>query len=272
VSPDGGLTAQTTERVLDRLALPRDPRSTSLADLKALFRAWCRAVSFDNALRFLALREGSSRRLPGRWPEAFFRTWLDDGCGGMCVPTASALHALLRTRGYAAEVFAAGLGEDGTTDHLTTVVVMPRGGKYALDTVGLPEEPVPLRSAKSSAGRGVHRVRAEPVGGSWHLTWRAPVYGSSMVCRLGSPVSSGQIQRLYRKTQASQEFSQFNTVLYARTNVDAGIISVIGRNVFVTGDGLDARILRRPAEDVLANVFGWSVCLLDRLGQAGAFR
>jgi arylamine N-acetyltransferase len=272
VSLDSVLTAETTTRVLDRLAIPVDLRSAGLTDLTALFLAWCRAVPFDNALRFLALREGSSQVLPGRRPESFFRAWLADGCGGMCVPTASALHALLLIKGYTAKLFAARLGQAETTDHLTTVVAMPSGGKYALDTVGLPEEPVPLRAARSCAGRGVHRVRADPIDGSWHLTWYAPVNRSSMVCRIGSPISASQIQALYRKTQASREISQFNTVLYARTNVESGIISVIGRNVFVTEDGQGARSRRCRAEDVLADTFGWSARLLDRLSQAGAFR
>lgn len=144
---NGGLTAETTARVLDRLAVPREPRSFGLADLTMLFRAWCRNVPFDNALRFLALREGSRQLLPPSSAEAFFRSWLADGCGGMCVPTAAALHSLLVTRGYAADIFDARLGEADVTDHLTTVVMLPRGRRYALEH-----------------GRPVGRTRATALG------------------------------------------------------------------------------------------------------------
>lgn len=260
-------------RVFDRLGLTAAGGCQDIDSLTTIYRQWCRRVPFDNALRFIGLREGTYSVLPGLTTDDFLRTWLRHGCGGMCIPSASALADLLAMRGYAATPHNAYLDVTDLTDipnHITVVVTMPEG-RYVLDTVGVTGGPVYLGATRHLHGHGARQVEVTPVAATWHLTWRTAINRSPQVCRLGQPVTSSDALRLYSKNAASEDFRRFHQRLYARIDTAAGIVTVAGSHVFITEPDGKVRAMGHCAEKVLAHDFGWSADLLARLSRAGAF-
>lgn len=270
---DDRLPGQMTYRVLDRLGLTASDDGQDIESLTNIYREWCRRVPFDNALRFIGLREGTYSVLPGLTTDDFLRTWLRHGCGGMCIPSASALADLLTTRGYSAVPHAAYLDVTDVTDipnHITIVVTMPEG-RYVLDTVGVTESPVYLGATRYLHGHGARQVEVTPVATTWYLTWRTAINRSPQVCRLGQPVTSSEALRFYSMNAVSEDFRRFHQRLYARIDTATGILSVAGSHAFITEPDGRVRAMGYCAEKVLAHDFGWSAELLARLSRAGAF-
>ena len=264
------LAARTAQRALRRLAFAATFGEPDILKLRSLYRAWCRNISFDNAHSFAFMREGNSPDLPWIDPEYFFATWLEDGCGGMCIPTASALQALLARLGYAADLLLASLDGAGEPNHLT-VCVRLASTSYILDTVGMTDQPVPLTSEPSVVGTGVHQVEVVPDSPGQCLNWRVPVQGGSLTCQLLGLATPSQARRLYQRTWSNDQFQGFHRRFYARTNTAAGITSVMGSYVFKTSVEGEVQPLGRCAPSVLENEFGWSLRLISYLSELGAF-
>ena len=92
------MRSQTVEAVLGKLGIERP--GTDLEGLRAVYTAWCRAVSFDNVLKLIHLAEGRPGPLPGSTAESFFHAWLEHGTGGTCWSGNGALHDLLDALGF----------------------------------------------------------------------------------------------------------------------------------------------------------------------------
>lgn len=90
---DGDLAGE----VWERLAL--EPPAVDAEGLRAVYRAWCDRVSFDNLQKLVALRE-ERRPLPGDDADEFFGNWLQDGTGATCWASSNALYHLLRHLGF----------------------------------------------------------------------------------------------------------------------------------------------------------------------------
>ena len=74
-----------------------------LTGLRAVYAAWCEAVSFDNVLKLIHIGEGRPGPLPGWTADDFFESWLACGAGGTCWAGNGALHDLLAALGFEVE-------------------------------------------------------------------------------------------------------------------------------------------------------------------------
>ncbi|QJY45725.1 hypothetical protein [Pseudonocardia broussonetiae] len=237
--------------------------------LEALYRTWCRRVSFDNAMRVLALRAGLDD-LPGSEPDDFWAAWAMTGCGGMCVATARALGVLLTAHGFTWRHALARIDDAREPDHLSTIVTLPTG-RFLLDTVALGEVPVLLDTGPHRVGHSALEVRSRPTADGWEIQWSTPVNRAVQRCHVLPALPLPDLVGFYRSTQESETFQRFNAMLYARRNTDDGPVVVIGGfAVRVDGDGT-VEPIEQSAPDVLITLFGWSERIVTRLEQAGVF-
>jgi arylamine N-acetyltransferase len=116
---DGGLQ----ELVLARLGLPAAPLA-DLGGLRAIYRAWCANVPFDNVRKMMALRAQNDLPLPGGGAVSFLENWLAGGTGGTCWPTSNALYELLRSLGFEARRAAGSMRDPGIVNHATVKVAI----------------------------------------------------------------------------------------------------------------------------------------------------
>lgn len=255
------------DRVLERLALPGVP-SRDLAGLDALYRAWCRAVPFDNVRKMIALRRGDAP-LPGIDADEFLRRWLDDGTGGTCWPAANALHALATALGFDVARIAGSMRDSGHVNH-GSVCARVDGERWLVDPSMLHEAPVPLDRGTVVGSDPVFRVEVEPVDDG-HLMWsELPPGDGPLVCRLFAPgVSHAFFAARY---EASRARSAFNDRLYARCNRPGMLLVLHGALRGVkTASGLAVRALSR--DDLLASLrdeFGVSGRTIDAWVRCGA--
>lgn len=225
---DDTLTEGTRARVLARLGLTNvcpDPDT-----LQRLYRAWCRAVPFDNVRKRIALRGGGSEPLPGGTAEDFFTAWLAHGTGGTCWPTSNALYVLLRECGFAVRRVAASMHDIDVPNH-GSVVARLDGEDYLVDSSILCETILPLRRGERvQRDDPVHPIIVEPVDDSFRIWFALTMNTDSMPCRLlRDPVDHAFYLERY---EASRELSPFNDRLYARRNLEDAVVSYVDSTRF----------------------------------------
>lgn len=256
------------DRVLARLGLSSEP-GIDVAGLSRLYRAWCRAVPFDNVRKRIALLEGSPGMLPGGRPEDFLSAFLEHGAGGTCWPSSNALHALLGACGFEARRISASMADRGDPNH-GSLVVRLAGREWLVDSSILNETPIPLsRERPSALEDAVHPIRLEPAAAGLLIHWGRSVSADTMPCRLLSdPVDEAFYLERY---EISRGESVFNTALYARKNFPGRLVSIAGSTRFektaagVTSRGLDPGELR----DALVSELGLSRAIVARLAALG---
>ena len=94
--PDDALV----DEVLAQLAVDR-PSAPDLPSLASIYRAWCRRVPSDNALKRIHLASGSPDPLPAATGREVLETFLETGTGGTCWGASMGLHGLLTRWGSA---------------------------------------------------------------------------------------------------------------------------------------------------------------------------
>lgn len=234
---DDTLRESTSARVLGRLGLAnlRPDRD----GLQRLYRAWCRAVPFDNVRKRIVLCRGTADPLPGGTAEDFFGAWLAHGTGGTCWPTSNALYVLLRDCGFAARRIAASMRDMDVHNH-GSVIVRVDGEDYLVDSSILCEAILPLRRGERvQIDDPVHPIALEPVGASFRIWFGLTMNTDTMPCRLlTDPVDHDFYLERY---ECSRQMSPFNDRLYARRNYDGSLVSYIGNARFVkTASGVEA--------------------------------
>jgi N-hydroxyarylamine O-acetyltransferase len=265
--PAAPLAPGLTERVLAKLELRERP-AADLDGLGTLYEAWCRQVPFDNVRKLIALRAGPSVPLPGSEPTAFFEDWLAHGTGGTCWAGNGALHALLRTVGFASVRGVATMlvNADARANH-GTVLVTCGGRRYLLDASILHGAPLPLEQvATRPAQDAPWSVRARLQEGRWIIRWRPLHLPTGLECRIEwLDATHASFQALYEKTRP---WSPFNYALYARRNrADAVIGVAFGKRVAFSADGAihEAPVDARERIRVLVEELGISEALAQRL-------
>ena len=238
--PSAGFDEELRDRVLVRLGFsgvpPRD-----LEGLRALYRAWCASVPFENARKMIALRTAAEHPLPGGQARDFFCSWLAHGTGGTCWPTSNALFELLRSAGFEARRVAGSMRDTGAVSH-ASVKVRIDGGDWLVDSSMLTNVPLPLGDRVFVHADPVFAAEVEPTDGT-HVIWAdMPPNSSYLPCRLlVDPASHDLYLAGY---EASRERSPFNQRLYARRNRPGEQLVLVGPTRFSkTADGLTSQDL-----------------------------
>ncbi len=264
------------DEVLGRFGFTRTP-AADLDGLRAVYRAWCRNVPFDNLNKLIALRTAAPGLLPGIQASDFFETWLRDGTGGTCWPSANALYSLLRSLGFNARRVAAHMQDAGFFNHGTVIVRINEhedGREWLVDSSVHTDVPMLLdrggflNDDPAFFAEIEYETREnEP---STYILWVAsPREGSYMPCRI-FPVEV-PFTYFVDRFEATRERSPFNTRLYVGRNREHEKVIVIGNMQHVVSSrGIESRELSREEfTGVLQADFQLSESVLQRWVAAG---
>jgi len=240
--PPAALPPPLVERVLGRFGFAAAP-AAGLDGLRAVYRAWCARVPFDNVRKMVALATPETPALPGGHAADFFDHWLTHGAGGTCWPSSNALCELLQSLGFAARRVAGSMRDVGVANH-ASVKVRIDAGDWVVDSSMLSNIPVPAHDAIFIADDPVFAIEIEPAGGT-HVLWcDFPPNPTYLPCRLlADPVDHDFYLAAYEATRGR---SPFNQRLYARRNHPGEMRVLVGNTLHVkTAPRLTSRNLTR---------------------------
>lgn len=243
------LSPSLTERVLARLGLSDQP-SPTIDGLTALYRAWCRAVPYDNVRKLISLHRRDPGPLPGHDAIDFFEVWLRYGAGGTCWAGNGALYTLLTALGFeAVRGIATIVARPNTPPNHGTVVVACNGVRYIVDASILHGEPLELPAsgeptAVAHPAWGVQLSRGQ---GQWFVRWRPLHILDGVDCRIEHLDGTAMIFRsLHEQTRS---WGPFNYALYGRRNNSTGVIgTAFGKRIAIDEAGNISR-LDLPADE-----------------------
>lgn len=260
------LRTETLDAIRAELALPA-MLPLDLAGLRAVYRAWCGTMTFDNIRKVVALKNGE-QALPGLDAEDYFQNWLANRSGGTCWPSSNALFALFSSYGFDARLVAGSMYDLPDPNHGTVRV---RIGEldFLTDSGMLTVEPIPLDGKLLVKTDGPVRVEVEyPPEGT--LVWADfPPTPEFIPCRLRhDPVDAGFYRERY---EASRQFSPFNERLYLRKLNADGMDILLGNMHFRrSGEGLEANELSADGLcTAMHEIGGVSEALISRWADAG---
>lgn len=239
------------------------PSPAHLARVRA---AWARTVPFDNVRRRVQLAVGlPDDPLAGADLDEFVEDHLTGGAGGLCVPGARALRAVLDHLGYRAHLLRAHLCEvpgcTGRPNHVTVAVELA-GEVHLVDTVLVAGPPLATGRTLDRSSRARAAIVVE---GAAPLTGR-PTW---MVVRDLRPCSDRYVDHLYRATQRAEPFVELNRATYIRIEGPDGPVAMCRAFlVETTADRERAVHFVRGDEErrgLLVERFGLSPALVERL-------
>lgn len=250
------------DRVLARLGFGAPPPVT-VGGLNALYAAWGRCIPFDNVHKRLALAAGGGAPLPCATPEEFFAHYLSHGTGATCWPSSTALHALLHACGFEAIRIAGTMRPSGVRHG--SVLVRIGDGEFLADTWMAAGAVLALAPTATAAGAAACRVRAEPHGSLWRVWYLHPARDEE--CAFEIEERDVDLESVRAGYESSRTNSRFNTRLFARKNVAAGVLCVTRGVRHVRGPAGIARRELAPGEQarILIEQFGYSDEIVARL-------
>ena len=229
------MRAELVAAVLARLAVDRP--ALDVEGLRSVYRAWCRAVPFDNTLKLIHCSEGLPGPLPGSTPEAFFDPWLAHGTGGTCWAGNGALYGLLEMLGFDVDRAIATMlpRPDIVGPNHGSVIVAVDGTRWITDASILSGEPIAIPEPGVPAATGPV-PRFEWLDGKPAVRWRMLRVPAGFLCRIDR-IGAGcdEWDALHRRTA---EWSPFNYQLSARLIRDNLTIGAeIGQRFAILPDG-----------------------------------
>ncbi|MEO1058046.1 MAG: hypothetical protein AAFY28_14135 [Actinomycetota bacterium] len=237
----------------------------------ALYRRWCQTIPFDNLLRRIRVAD-SNPELPGTTPDEFLASFLAHGAGGLCVPGAMALRALLQWVRVPADLVSAHYCEfvdcSEPDNHLT--VVADVGRRLLVDPTLLLGEPIELGSPGGSGHTLPLSWSQRRNDGVLVIEVRTALTGRPGFLRVSGlrPRSPRFAQLLYARTQGHRFFRDFNRTSYVRLNDGDGAMAACGPLFAArTGCADPGPILLEPEQmqETLSTRFGYSAELVRRL-------
>jgi len=254
--PTTTLPRGLVEEVLTFLDCPAVPDLTP-AGLTSIYRAWCRAVPFDNIRKLIAIRNGTPGPLPGDDPLDFFNALLDDAVGGTCWAGNGALCALLQSLGFDA-VRAVGtmlVAPNIPPNHGSVLVRLGRD-RFVTDASIMSVEPVRVVPGEStSVEHPAWGVAGHWLDGAFAIRWQPLGRDGTIDCRMDS--FEVDAARFRAQHEATRSWSPFNTELMFNLVTEDGRIGVASGHKIVIGP--DGREMREEIVDRVA-------FLVDELG------
>jgi N-hydroxyarylamine O-acetyltransferase len=222
-------TAAAVLRTLDV-----DCPTPDLAALRAVYAAWCRAVSFDNVLKLIHLAEGRDGPLPGSTSDEFFAAWLEKGTGGTCWAGNGALHDLLAALGFdVARAVATMLPSPSVRGpNHGSVIVTLEGERWIADASILSGEPIRIPAAGEPVPEGP-LPRFAWLQGAPAVWWRSPSAVQGFPCRIDRiGASASEWDALHERTRG---WGPFNFGLHARVLRGGTSVGVAAGQRFALG-------------------------------------
>jgi N-hydroxyarylamine O-acetyltransferase len=270
------LSADQIECILAKFGLSDYPEADENG-LQALYHAWCRKVPFDNTLWRLYLASDCSGAMPGETAKDFFDSWLKFGTGGICYPSAGALHALLTHLGFNVCPILSWMPDlmhsslavecDGTTYYVDQAV--PHSEPIALDQAA--------KTEPSSPGWGM-RVFFESA--RWHYRWMA--FRQPEVQEMGcvfapwqysKPMGRETLEQNLELYSRKKEWSPYNYNINARLFKGDFLMRVVeGKKEVIidrSGQIIQRALTRNEVLEVLVDAFGISEEIVRQLPECG---
>jgi N-hydroxyarylamine O-acetyltransferase len=225
----------TADAVLEKLGVARP--DADLDGLRAVYAAWCRAVSFDNVLKLIHLSEGRSGPLPGSTAETFFDAWLEHGTGGTCWSGNGALHDLLDALGFDVErVIATMLSSPQVPEpNHGSVIAIVDGKQWLVDASILGGSPIRIPGPGATAD-DVPLPRFAWLDDRPAILWRTASAPEGFYCRIER--IGADAMEWDERHQRTAGWSPFNYQLSARLLEGEASVGVAGGQRFrVEPDG-----------------------------------
>jgi N-hydroxyarylamine O-acetyltransferase len=253
---NAALPGDLVEDVLEFLDYPGVPDTTA-AGLTSIYRAWCRAVPFDNVRKLIAIRSGAAGRLPGDDPLDFFNALLDDAVGGTCWAGNGALCALLQSLGFDA-VRAVGtmvVAPNIPPNHGSVVVRIGRD-RFVTDASIMSVVPVRVAPGESiTIDHPAWGVTGHWLDGAFAIRWRPINRDDAIDCRIDT--FAVDAARFRAQHEATRRWSPFNTELMLNLVTEDGRIGIArGRKIVIDRNG-------RVSQEEIIDRVGF---LVDELG------
>ena len=257
------LSPALLERVLARLGRSDHP-SLDRDGLNALFAAFCgKVAAVDNILKRIWLAGNRTAPLTGGDPTEYFENLLTHGAGGTCYPTNGAVYALVSSLGFDARRIAGciEMHEYPGTNHGSVVVTLD-GVDYLVDANFGAFEVLPLVPGRTtSAGQGLHQIKAVPVENGFEVIWYTSINREEPLTfhtePEHDPVDHNFFLKYYDETK---KISVFNDTLFiCRRNPDS-IVTLGREKAVVTADNKisKTKISDTERQSVLVEEFGIS--------------
>lgn len=253
------------ERVLSELGFSHAP-DPDAAGLQAVYSAWCHHVPFDNMRKLIHLTEQNPAALPGSDSISFMEDWIKDRTGGTCWAGNGALHALLRSLGFAAT---RGVATMLVAPHLPpnhgTVLVELEDTQYLVDASILHLVPIPLRADVEQIIPFDIKLEHQS-DGLWSVRWKPFNYLNGLDCRIDyHPAANADFQKRHEETRG---WGPFNYQLTVRKVLGNSAIGTMGGKFFElsdSGDTTQREISNEERRELLVNTIGYSEEIVSRL-------
>jgi arylamine N-acetyltransferase len=222
VSVTTALRQDIYEQVLDRFGFDRKP-DPSIETLNAIYKAWCRRIGYDNALKRIYIEEQQTGPFPVMDPNDFLASWMQHGTSGSCWPSAEALFGVLELTGFMPERVAGQMLEcnDPMNPNHGALIVHLDGRRFYVDPGIGAEEALELIDGQPS------KTDNQAFGiwndGDGHVWWR-PGH-SRRAIEIVMDLHRLSYDFFAYRYEKTKEFSLFNTTLYVRRNRDDGILT-----------------------------------------------
>ena len=263
------------DEVLHRFGFTSTP-APDLEGLRDVYRAWCGNIPFDNLNKLIALRTAAPGPLPGMQASDFFETWLRDGTGATCWPSANAIYSLLRSLRFDARRVAAHMQDAGFFNHGTVIVRVDDedGNEWLVDSSVHTDVPMLLDRGgflndDPAFFAEIEYETRENEPGTYILWVATPREGSYMPCRIFP--AEVPYQFFVERFEATRVLCTFICRFYVGRNREREKVIVIGtlRHV-VSARGIECRELSRGEfVGVLRADFHLSESVLQRWVAAG---
>lgn len=240
------LRADVLEKTLERFGFSGVP-DPDLEGLGAVYKAWSRAIGYDNVQKRVYYAEGRTGPFPNIDANDFLNAWMAHGTGGSCWPSAEAMFQILLSLGFDVRRVAGQMldCDDPMKPNHGTVIATLDGVEYAVDTGMVGEVPLPLLRGVPTAGPSqAFGLWSTGIGDIW---WR-PGHSRRAIQYVTQfdPCTGEDYAEYYEKTKI---FSLFNDVLYVRRNREDGIVTVgRGNRIVVTPDGEMSAVPIEPGD------------------------
>ena len=225
------------EEVLRFLDYPAYPDPTP-AGLASFYRAWCRAVPFDNVRKLIAIRGHAPGPLPGDDPVDFLNALVDDGVGGTCWAGNGALCAMLQSLGFDAVRAVATMlvAPDIPPNHGSVVVRIGRE-RFVTDASIMSVLPVPVVPGEmTKVEHPAWGVVGHWLDGAFAIRWQPLGRDDAIDCRFESfAVDAARFREQHEKTRTWSPFNYELTFNLVDETRRFGVAR--GRKIVITADG-----------------------------------
>ena len=259
------LSAELLEGVLQKFGFSDYPQS-DINGLRAIYKAWCQKVPFDNVRKLIHVSENNPAVLPGDNATDFFQAWLTHGTGGTCWSGNGALHDLLQSLGFnVSRGVATMLVTPDLPPNHGTVLVECDGATFVVDASILHRDPLPINGNDEAQGFP-HNIKLSNRDGRHYIWWQPLHLLAGIECRIDK--TSATLEEFQQRHELTRAWSPFNYQLTVRL-IGADSVVGVGAGHWVEidslGEATQTNISAEQRRKLMVDRLGMSEEIVDKL-------